>query len=147
MQRNIARAGALAGGLTILTAAVPAAAQSPIATAIAAAATARPATPQALSLGGRKLEAKLGKSLIVKGHGPAGRTARLQLDSERGWQTIGTAKIHADGTFRVQAKPAAPTRAKTRVVAAGQKQMAGRAKVYRFAFVSWYGPGLYGGHL
>jgi rare lipoprotein A (peptidoglycan hydrolase) len=97
-------------------------------------------------VGGRRLHAKIGRAVVVKGRGTAGRRVRLQV-RDHGWHTVGKARIKRDGSFRLRGKLTTALSAPGRVVSAGQKRHIGRVNVYRYAQASWYGPGLYGGHL
>ena len=98
-------------------------------------------------VGGRRLQVLLGKNVVVKGRGTPGEVVRLQVKRDRRWRTMGRTRIKRDQSFRVRGSLNVPVNGKGRVVSAGQKRQLGRIHLYRYAEASWYGPGLYGGHL
>jgi rare lipoprotein A len=122
-------------------------------TALTAAATPAAAAPT-VGLDHKRLDVKVGHRLAVTGHlfGPApgaGRpTARLQIRRGHRWVTLDRARLSASGRFalRHRAHVAESTLARVRL-SNGQTRRVGRLNVYRYAEASWYGPGLYGGHL
>jgi peptidoglycan lytic transglycosylase len=76
-----------------------------------------------------------------------GRAVVLQRHSGGRWRTIDRDRTAADGRFAFRFRPQRPGSAAVRVRAAAAHERVGRLNVYRRAQVSWYGPGLYGGHL
>jgi rare lipoprotein A len=98
-----------------------------------------------------------GSAVLVRGSvrpGRAGRTVHLQRRSGRGWKTVGRARTGAGGGFRASWRPAGNGSYRLRVKfggdslnAAAGRTLRKRVHVYRPALASWYGPGLYGGHL
>jgi rare lipoprotein A len=98
-----------------------------------------------------------GATVRVRGSvrpGRSGRVVRLQRKSGRGWKTVGKARTSAGGSFRASWRPSGNGSYKLRVRFGGDSLNAAaghtlrkRVHVYRPALASWYGPGLYGGHL
>jgi len=74
-------------------------------------------------------------------------------DYIEGWKTLDRKTTGAGGAYRLRDRMGSTLSAPARVVTgsadglAGGYQRVGRLNVYRYAHVSWYGPGLYGGHL
>lgn len=122
------------------------------ATSLAAA----PAAARGAQLGvhHKKLNVKVGHRLSVSGHlfGLAPRahapTARLQVRRHGHWRTLDRDRLTRSGRFVLhrRARVAETGRARLRL-STGQTRRLGRMTVYRYAQASWYGPGLYGGHL
>ncbi len=84
----------------------------------------------------------------------AGRTVRLQRRSGSGWKTVARARTGSGGSFRATWHPTSNGAFRLRVRFGGDKlngaaghTLRKRVNVYRPALASWYGPGLYGGHL
>jgi hypothetical protein len=98
-----------------------------------------------------------GRSVTVRGNlhaGGAGRTVRLEITVRGGrWLTVDYDRTDARGAYVLSWRSARPGSHRLRVAFAGAsdlraaRRLAGRANVYRRALASWYGPGLYGGHL
>lgn len=141
------RAGAVAGTLCIASTGVAAAAEAPDTEAQTTPKRAAKSAQRGLMVGGRRLHVKAGRRVVVKGRGDPGSLARLQIHRDGDWRTLGKERIDRDGSFRVRGRAVVPDRAAGRVVSRGQKRRIGRVHVYRYAQASWYGPGLYGGHL
>lgn len=103
----------------------------------------------------RRLNVVSGRRAYVSGHlrpGLSGRRVLLQRQSRHGWRTIARTTSRAAGAFRFHYRTHRPgsTRLRIRVSGAGVpafRETIGRLNVYRRVFVSWYGPGLWGGHL
>jgi rare lipoprotein A len=122
-------------------------------TATTATATAAAAAPQ-MGLNQKRLDVKVGHRLAVTGHlfglapGAARPTARLQVRHRHHWATLDRDRLSASGRFvlrrRAHVAQSAPARVR---LSSGQTRPIGRLNVYRYAQASWYGPGLYGGHL
>lgn len=85
--------------------------------------------------------------------GGANRSVSLQVRAGRRWVTVDRDRTGANGAYRLTWRTAKPGSRQLRVRFAGTAELRatrrslGRANVYRRAFASWYGPGLYGGHL
>ena len=122
-------------------------------TAVPATAAPALAAPQ-LGLHHKTLDVKVGQRLAVTGHlfglapGASRPTARLQVRRGHRWATLDRARVSATGRFallrRARVAESAPGRVR---LSSGQTRRLGRLSVYRYAEASWYGPGLYGGHL
>jgi rare lipoprotein A len=98
----------------------------------------------------RRLNVESGRRALVSGHvapAAAGRAVALERRSRRGWRTIDHVRTTSAGTFAFRFRPREPGSALVRVRAGAHRARVGRLNVYRRAQVSWYGPGLYGGHL
>ena len=119
----------------------------------AAADAARPALPAGTSpvaIGQRRLNVVAGTRALVSGRVAApgaGQPVALERQTGDGWRTIDRAVTAPDGGFLFRFHPRDPGSAIVRVRAGAGAQHVGRLNVYRHATVSWYGPGLYGGHL
>jgi rare lipoprotein A len=134
----IAAAAALAGA--------PAAHSAP---ADAAPAPSRPGAGD-VRIARRRLNVVSGRRALVAGRvagAVAGRAVVLQRRAGAGWRTIDRDRTAADGAFAFRFRPHRPGTAAVRVHAGTTRERVGRLNVYRRAQVSWYGPGLYGGHL
>jgi rare lipoprotein A len=102
-------------------------------------------------------EVVLGRSIIVQGTlRGAGerRDVGLQILGSGGrWRSVDHDRVDARGRYRLtwRAGRQGTHRLRLNVNAIGGIALArrdlGRASIYRRAFASWYGPGLYGGHL
>jgi rare lipoprotein A len=98
----------------------------------------------------RRLNVVAGRRALVAGHvtGVAnGSAVALQRRAGAGWRTIDRDRTAAGGAFAFRFHPSRPGSAVVRVRAAAATEHVGRLNVYRRALASWYGPGLYGGHL
>ena len=122
-------------------------------TATAAAATPAAAAPH-MGLNQKRLDVTLGHRLAVTGHlfalGPraARPTARLQVRRGRRWATLDRSRLSATGRFTLRHRAHVVESGPARVrLSSGQTRRLGRLNVFRYAAASWYGPGLYGGHL
>ncbi|MGI8623571.1 MAG: hypothetical protein ACR2NB_08800, partial [Solirubrobacteraceae bacterium] len=98
----------------------------------------------------------LGGRMLVKGTvSPkgTGRRVRLQVRTRKGWQSVAKDVSGKGGSFRLSYTPKSPGSLKTRVVFLGDskhrssRRTVGRVDVFRKAYASWYGPGLYGNKL
>jgi rare lipoprotein A len=104
----------------------------------------------------RKLHVRSGKRTAVVGKvapGVTGITVSLQVRRGERWKPIDRDRTDAAGryTLRERLRRTGSTKARVRVaggpgVAPG-KRLIGRLNVYRYAYASWYGPGLYGNPL
>jgi rare lipoprotein A len=101
----------------------------------------------ALTVSARHLRVRAGRAAMVSGRGVPGQQVRLQVRRSARWSTLATARVRGNGRFVARARPHAAMSARARVVARAVARSAGRLEVYRYAQASWYGPGLYGGHL
>jgi peptidoglycan lytic transglycosylase len=165
------RAAGLSGALlsTTIIAVAPALAetdtQSPSTTTAAAAApaTAKTATPVAtkasstLKVSSVRRTVIAGKRVVVRGvlrPAGSGRAVSLQVRKRGGgWLTVDHDRTDAKGRYVLAWRAAKTGTRRFRVHFGGTRELssarhlAGTARIYRRALASWYGPGLYGGHL
>ena len=142
--RACAAPAALAVAATIV--AVPSAHPAP---ADAARTASRPGAGD-VAIARQRLNVVAGRRAMVAGRvvgAAAGRFVALQRRSGARWHTIDRARTAAGGRFAFGFHPRRPGSAAVRVSAGAAREGVGRLNVYRRAQVSWYGPGLYGGHL
>jgi rare lipoprotein A len=98
-----------------------------------------------------------GKAIVVRGHlrpAGAGRAVSLQLAKDGGgWRTVDHDRTDKAGRYVLVWRAARTGTKRVRVHFGGTRELssarhlAGTARIYRRALASWYGPGLYGGHL
>ncbi len=104
----------------------------------------------------RRLDVRAGKRTAVRGTvapGVTGITVSLQLKRDGRWKPIDRDRTDARGRYALRERlhRTGSTKVRVRVsggpgVAAGDRVI-GRLNVYRAAYASWYGPGLYGNPL
>jgi rare lipoprotein A len=104
----------------------------------------------------RRLHVRSGRRMTVAGSvrpGEARARVALQIRRGKGWRTIDRDRTGARGRYVLRDRVSATMSAPVRVVARGRDGLAsarrtlGRLNVYRVAYASWYGPGLYGNPL
>ena len=124
------RAGALCLTATTTAAVIPAAADAQVGVSV------------------KRLNIQTGSRVTVKGRTTAPMTASLQVQRRGRWVTLDRDRTNRAGKFvlRKRLRTAMSARARVRLNS-GETRVVGRLNVYRRAQVSWYGPGLYGGHL
>jgi rare lipoprotein A len=98
-----------------------------------------------------------GRRVVVRGRlrpGGAGRAVALQVGRDSGgWTTVDHDRTDGDGRYVLAWRASKIGTKRVRVHFGGTRELssarhlAGTARVYRRAFASWYGPGLYGQHL
>jgi hypothetical protein len=145
-----------AAGAAMATAALTAIALLATGAPAAHPASARAATERArpgagdVAIARRRLNVVAGRRALVAGRiagaGP-GSAVALQRRAGTRWHTIDRDRTAAGGAFAFRFRPHAPGSAVVRVRGAAASEHVGRLNVYRRALASWYGPGLYGGHL
>jgi len=117
---------------------------------------ARAAQEPRIAVGQRKLHVRAGKRTAVRGAvGPAvtGLTVSLQVKRAGRWKPIARDRTDASGRYALRERLPRTGSTKVRVRVAGGpgvragKRVIGRLNVYRTAYASWYGPGLYGNPL
>lgn len=167
MRLKNVRAAGLSGALlsTTIIAVAPALAdsdtQSPA--AAPATATAKTATPVAtkasatLKVSSVRRTVIAGKRVVVRGvlrPSGSGRAVSLQVRKQGGgWLTVDHDRTDAKGRYVLAWRAAKTGTRRFRVHFGGTRELssarhlAGTARIYRRALASWYGPGLYGGHL
>ena len=109
------------------------------------------ATASTVGVTDRRMNVRTGRRAVVRGQiQPAGSTVALQIRGRNGWKTLDRDRSDARGTYVLRDRQRTPLSARARVkVISGPaaSRRIGRLNVYRSAYASWYGPGLYGGHL
>lgn len=164
------RAVLVAGAAAALTAATPAVASAPhsggAATSAAAAvpaddrAASAPAAPRPVRPQIRVTTARgavpVGSRAVYAGRvvgARRGDRVRLDLRGKRAWSPVATARVQADGRFRVakQVSSVGDRAARVRVVASehveSTQRRVKRVHGFRRSHASYFGPGLYGGPL
>ncbi|HEX8101549.1 MAG TPA: septal ring lytic transglycosylase RlpA family protein [Solirubrobacteraceae bacterium] len=105
-----------------------------------------------LEVSDRRLHVTAGRRASVAGRvrpGIAGSTVRLQVLRRGGWRTIDADRTGRNGGYSLARRSRATLSARARLqvstpgVAPSSRSL-GRLNVYRRAYASWYGPGLYG---
>jgi rare lipoprotein A len=110
------------------------------------------ATASKVDVSKRHLNVRMGRRAVVRGRiQPAGSTVALQIRRNGRWKTLDRDRSDARGVYVLRDRQHRPLSAHARVKVskggpAGHRGL-GRLNVYRTALASWYGPGLYGGHL
>jgi hypothetical protein len=157
------RAALAAGAALAMTATVPAFAAAPSGGAttpsVAAAATPKaPSAPQPrIRVRAERAAGLVGRSAVYAGNVArhrAGQRVRLELRSGSGWHVVARDRIAKSGRFRVTTRinrigddRAARLRIVATTGAKGDVERVERVHGFRRTFVSYYGPGLYGGAL
>jgi rare lipoprotein A len=146
---------AVAGSATA-QAPVPPSPTPAVAPATATAAVPAEKASARMSLGTIRSNVTTGRRALVRGvlrPGRAGRTVTLEVRGAQRWHRVDRDRTSRSGAFRLRFTPRRTGSWKLRVRFAGDgtakaaTRRAGRLNVYRRALASWYGPGLYGGHL
>ena len=109
------------------------------------------ATAAKLDVSKRKLNVRSGRRAVVRGTLQPGTTVALQIRRRSRWKTLDRDRAGVHGRYRLHDRVRRPqsVHARLKVVRGGAVgvRRIGRLNVYRYAYASWYGPGLYGGHL
>jgi rare lipoprotein A len=135
--RPTLRTALAAGALSLTLPVAPAAAQST-------------ATIASAGVEKKRMHVRAGKRVVVAGAaqpGTAGAIASLQIKREGRWRTLERARTGAAGRYVLRERVQRPMSAPARVRVGAARRRVGRLNVYRTAYASWYGPGLYGNHL
>jgi rare lipoprotein A len=158
------RVAGLSGALlsTTIVAVAPALAdsdtqtQTPTAAAQAAAPVATKAS-SALSVTSVRRTVVAGKRVVVRGKlrpAGSGRAVSLQIGRrDGGWLTVDHDRTDHQGRYVLAWRASKTGTRRVRVHFGGTRELgsarhlAGTTRIYRRALASWYGPGLYGGHL
>jgi rare lipoprotein A len=115
--------------------------------------TARAAQEPRIAVRHRKLNVRTGKRAAVVGKvapGATGITVSLQVRRGKRWKPIDRDRTDAVGRYKLRERLRRTGSARVRIRVAGGpgvapgKRVIGRLNVYRYAYASWYGPGLYG---
>jgi rare lipoprotein A len=109
------------------------------------------ATASKVAVSQRRMNVRMGRRAVVRGRiQPAGSTVALQIRRGHRWVTLDRDRTDARGAYLLRDRVHRPLSARARVKVLrgpdGTRRI-GRLNVYRNALASWYGPGLYGGHL
>jgi hypothetical protein len=91
-----------------------------------------------------------GRALRVAGalrSGQAGQVVALQVRKSETWVTLDRAATDPAGRYSLRYRTTRTGSWRLRVRSATGNRLLGRLNVYRQAYASWYGPGLFGGHL
>ena len=135
--RPMLRTALAAGALSLTLPVAPAAAQS---TAVIASA----------GVEKKRMHVRAGKRVVVAGAarpGTSGVIASLQIKREGRWRTLDRDRTGAAGRYLLRDRVRQPLSALARVRVGTARRHVGRLNVYRTAYASWYGPGLYGNAL
>jgi rare lipoprotein A len=135
--RPMLRTAFAAGALSLTLPVAPAAAQSS-------------ATIAATDVEKKRMHVRAGKRVIVAGAarpGTSGVIASLQIKHEGRWRTLARDRTVAAGRYVLRDRVRRPMSAPARVRVGTARRHVGRLNVYRTAYASWYGPGLYGNAL
>jgi rare lipoprotein A len=150
---------------TSILAAVPSVASSdtqspsaaPAATAIPAATPKATKASASLTVRSVRRTVLAGHKVVVRGAlkpAGSGRAVSLQLAKQGGgWTTVDHDRTDAHGRYVLVWRSAKTGTKRVRVHFGGTRELssarrrAGSTRIYRRALASWYGPGLYGGHL
>ncbi len=95
----------------------------------------------------KRLHVRVGRTIVVVGHGAPATTTSLQIKRRGRWRTIDRDRTTSSGRFTLRDRMRQPLSAPARVRVDGATTRVGRVNAYRLASASWYGPGLYGNKL
>jgi rare lipoprotein A len=116
-------------------------------TASTAAAGFPAAADAAVGVSVKRLDIQSGSRVTVKGRIAPG-TAKLQIQRGHRWVTIDRDRTDVAGRYVLRKRMRGPVSSRARVTASdGSVRKLGRLNVYRSAYASWYGPGLFGNKL
>ena len=135
--RPMLRTALAAGALSLTSPVAPAAAQST-------------ATIASAGVKKKRMHVRAGKRVVVAGAarpGTSGVIASLQIKREGRWRTLDRDRTGAAGRYVLRDRVRQPLSAPARVRVGIARRHVGRLNVYRTAYASWYGPGLYGNAL
>jgi len=108
------------------------------------------ATIAATGIEKKRMHVRSGQSVVVTGAarpGTPGAVASLQIRREGRWRTLARDRTGATGRYVLRARLRRAMSVPARVRVGTARRHVGRLNVYRTAYASWYGPGLYGNHL
>jgi hypothetical protein len=151
-------AGALLSTTVLATAPSMASTDTPSGPPAAPAATGAPKATSALSIRSVRRTVLAGKRLVVRGAlrpAGSGRAVSLQVahPGGHGWTTVDHDRTDHHGRYVLTWRANHTGTQRVRVHFGGTRdlgsarELGGTARIYRRAVASWYGPGLYGGHL
>jgi rare lipoprotein A (peptidoglycan hydrolase) len=140
MPRSTLRAAAFAGALYLTATTAPA----------ASADVHPPAHASKVGVSTKRMNVRIGSRVTVAGRVRAPGRVTVSLQVRRGWHwaTLDRVRIDVAGRYvlRDRVRRTMSTRARVRI-SDGTTRALGRLNVYRYAYASWYGPGLYGNRL
>jgi rare lipoprotein A len=134
--RPMPRAAVMAGAVSL---AVPLVAAAPA-----------DASTAAVAVKKKRMHIRAGRRASVTGTvqpRTAGVVASLQIHRRGRWRTIDRDRTSASGRYVLRDRLRRPQSVRARVLVSGVGRSLGRLNVYRPAYASWYGPGLYGNKL
>jgi rare lipoprotein A len=156
MRPRIAARPAAAGALCLTVTAADAQTAHAQTTQSTTEPSARIAQEPRIAVRHRKLHVRAGNRTAVTGAvapGVNGITVSLQVRRDGRWKPIDRDRTDAAGRYKLRERLPRTGSARVRLrvaggpgVAAGNRSL-GRLNVYRAAYASWYGPGLYGNRL
>ena len=135
--RPMLRSALAAGALSLTLPVAPAAAQST-------------ATIAATGVVKKRMHVRAGTPVVVAGAarpGTSGVVASLEIKRGGRWRTLDRDRTSAAGRYSLRERVWRPMSAPARVRVGTARRHVGRLNVYRTAYASWYGPGLYGNAL
>jgi rare lipoprotein A len=153
------RAAGLSGALlsTTILAVAPALADSDTQSQTQAATPVATKASSALMVTSVRRTVVAGKRVVVRGKlrpAGSGRAVSLQIGRRGGgWLTVDHDRTDRKGRYVLAWRASKTGTRRVRVHFGGTRELssarhlAGTARIYRRALASWYGPGLYGGHL
>jgi rare lipoprotein A len=95
----------------------------------------------------KRLQVRVGRTVLAVGSGAPARVARLQVRRHGAWSTIDRDRLSTAGRYVLRDRVRRPMSARARVLVDGGAHAIGHVNAYRQASASWYGPGLYGNRL
>jgi rare lipoprotein A len=98
----------------------------------------------AMNVTKKRVNVKTGQRVVVAGTAAPGEIVALKVYRRGRWRTLDRDRTATTGRFTLRARVRRPLDAAARVRTATASRRVGRLNVYRFAYASWYGPGLYG---
>jgi rare lipoprotein A len=125
------RAATMAGALSLAVAA-PAAAQT---------------EATAATVAKKRVHIRTGERVAVAGAAAPGNVTALQIRRRGRWRTIDRDRAGAAGRYALRGRLHRTMSVPARLTVGGVARPLGRVNVYRRAYASWYGPGLYGNRL
>jgi rare lipoprotein A len=140
-----------AGAMSLVLPITSAAAQSAVAASLRSSPAATSSSSRASTgVEKKRMHVRAGERVVVTGAarpGTAGVVASLQVKRDGRWRTLDRDRTGSAGNYILRDRVRQPMSAPARVRVGTARRHVGRLNVYRTAYASWYGPGLYGNHL
>ena len=95
----------------------------------------------------KRVNLKAGQRALVAGATTPGQVAVLKVYRRGRWRTLDRDRADSAGRFVLRTRVRRTMDAAARVRVGRASRRVGRLNVYRYAYASWYGPGLYGNRL